>query len=209
MSIPKNGPPRSGRSAGQYFDPVPGSQSRPREIELTLAGRALRLQTDSGVFSGGRLDTGTGVLLDKAPPPPPAGHLLDLGCGYGPVALWLAVLAPAATVWAVDVNERALGLCRANAERNGLGNVRACLPSEVPGEVRFAAIYSNPPVRIGKEALHGLLLEWLARLEEGAVAHLVVQHHLGSDSLMRWLEGEGHRTWRLGSRKAFRVFAVG
>lgn len=172
---------------------------------MTLTDRVLKLQTDSGVFSGGHLDKGTGVLLDKAPAPPPSGDLLDLGCGYGPIALWLAVSSPAARIWAVDVNERALGLCRENAVRNGLGNVTACLPGEVPAELRFGAIYSNPPVRIGKEGLHQLLVSWLGRLEPQAVAYLVVQHHLGSDSLARWLTEQGHPTTKLGSRKAFRV----
>ena len=205
MSIPKSGPPRRGQSRGQYFDPAPASASRPREIKLTLPERALRLRSDAGVFSGGHVDTGTAVLLDKAPPPPPGGDLLDLGCGYGPIALWLAASSPLARVWAVDVNPRALALCRENAELNGLANLRACLPDEMPPETRFAAIYSNPPIRIGKEALHQLLLRWLALLEPEATAHLVVQHHLGSDSLARWLTAQGHPTRKLGSRKAFRV----
>ena len=208
MSIPKSRPPGRGQSGGQYFDPAPSSASRPREIELTLPDRVLKLQSDAGVFSGGHVDTGTAVLLDKAPPPPPVGDLLDLGCGYGAIALWLAVSSPRARVWAVDVNPRALQLCRENAERNRLANVTACLPDEVPAEVLFAAIYSNPPIRIGKEALHQLLLRWLARLEPGAAAHLVVQHYLGSDSLARWLTANGHPTRKLGSRKAFRILEV-
>ena len=69
-----------------------------------LPGLHLALETDAGVFSAGRLDAGTRLLLDTVPAPPPAGHLLDLGCGYGPLALVLAARSPRATVWAVDVN---------------------------------------------------------------------------------------------------------
>ena len=203
MSISKDGPSRS----NQYFETSPSAPSRPREAVLRVPGRELRLQTDAGVFARGRVDTGTAVLFQKAPPPPAAGALLDLGCGYGAVALWLAAQAPEAQVWAVDVNSRALALCRRNAELNGLSNVAACTPEEVPSELRFAAIYSNPPVRIGKEALHALLVRWLERLEAGGSAWLVVQHHLGSDSLLRWLQ-EGWVARKVASKKAYRVLEV-
>lgn len=203
MSISKDGPSRS----NHYFDTSPAAPSRPLEAVLRVSGRELRLQTDSGVFARGRVDTGTAVLFEKAGPPPAGGALLDLGCGYGAVALWLAAQAPEARVWAVDVNSRALALCRRNAERNRLSNVTACPPEEVPPELRFAALYSNPPVRIGKQELHSLLARWLGRLEPGAPAWLVVQHHLGSDSLLRWLQA-GWEARKVASKKAYRVLEV-
>ena len=165
------------------------------------------LETDAGVFSAGRVDPGTRVLLAEAPAPP-AGDLLDLGCGYGPIALALALLAPAARVWAVDVNERALELTRHNARSAGAGNVAACRPEEVPADLEFAAIYSNPPVRVGKPALHELLLTWLGRLRPDGAAYLVVQSHLGSDSLARWLRDQGYDVSRLASKNAYRVLRV-
>jgi 16S rRNA (guanine1207-N2)-methyltransferase len=166
------------------------------------------LQTDSGVFSAERLDAGTRVLLAEAPPPPAQGDLLDLGCGYGPIALALASRAPQARVWAVDVNERALELTRLNAETAGLNNLVVRRPEEVGADQRFAAIYSNPPIRVGKAALHEMLLRWLPRLDDGGAAYLVVQSHLGSDSLARWLAGEGFRVRRLASKNAYRVLEV-
>src|SRR5262249_34971319 len=159
-----------------------------------VAGRTLELATDAGVFSRARLDPGTAVLLEVVPPPPAAGDLLDLGCGYGPVALSMAVQAPGAVVWAVDVNERARGLCAANGRVSG--------PDDVPAGVRFARIASNPPVRVGKGALHELLGRWLGRLEAHGEAYLVVQKHLGSDSLQRWLIEQGWPTERIASRRA-------
>jgi 16S rRNA (guanine1207-N2)-methyltransferase len=191
-----------------YFSPSPGTPSRPATLRLDLPDVTLALQADRGVFSGGRVDPGTKVLLLEAPAPPAAGDLLDLGCGYGPIALTLAARAPGATVWAVDVNERALALTRANAEAAGLANVRVAAPDDVPPEVRFAAIWSNPPVRVGKPVLHDLLDRWLGRLAHDGRALLVVQKHLGADSLHRWLEQRGWTVDRRASRMAYRVLDV-
>jgi 16S rRNA (guanine1207-N2)-methyltransferase len=191
-----------------YFDRRPAVPSRRRHVQLNLPDVDLQLATDRGVFSGERIDPGTKYLLLEAPPPPPGGDVLDLGCGYGPIALTLARRSPAARVWAVDVNERALELARENAAAAGAANVTAAAPDEVPDEVRFAAVYSNPPVRIGKDLLHELLLRWLGRLRPDGAAYLVVQKHLGSDSLARWLEGEGYAVARIGSRMGYRLLEV-
>jgi len=192
-----------------YFEnPAPEARA-PGRVALTVAGRTVELATDAGVFSRGQLDPGTAVLLDVVPAPPAAGDLLDLGCGYGAIALWLALRSPNATVWAVDVNERARELCAANAAAAGAANVRVRAPGEVPADVRFAAILSNPPIRVGKAALHELLATWLDRLAPDGAAHLVVQRHLGSDSLHRWLGEQGWPTARKASRRAYRVLRCG
>ena len=194
----------AGRDA-HYFDDEPSVASDPVTIDVTLPDAAFVLETDRGVFSRGHVDAGTDLLVRSAPAPSPSGHLLDLGCGAGPIALTLAMRSPDATVWAVDVNSRARDLCRRNAERNGVGNVRVAAPDEVPDDVRFATVWSNPPIRIGKTALHDLLLDWLGRLDDGASACLVVQKHLGADSLQRWLTAQGLPTDRLLSKTGFRL----
>jgi 16S rRNA (guanine1207-N2)-methyltransferase len=192
-----------------YFDADPSAPSRPREVELALPDLTLRLTTDRGVFSGGGIDPGTKYLLLEAPGPPATGELLDLGCGYGAIALTLASRSPGATVWAVDVNRRARELTARNAEVAGLTNVVVAEPDEVPPDVRFAGVWSNPPVRVGKAVLHEVLLRWLPRLDgPGAAAWLVVQKHLGSDSLARWLGEQGFRVSRLGSRAGYRILEV-
>ncbi len=191
-----------------YFTHQPGAAHRPGVVQVVLPGLHLRLETDSGMFSPGRLDTGTRVLLDAVPAPPPGGDLLDLGCGYGPVALVMAARSPEARVWALDVNTRALELCERNAAHAGLRNVRAVTPDEVPAATLFAAIWTNPPVRIGKAALHDLLARWLARLTPDGSAYLVAQRHLGADSLQRWLAGEGFEVSRITSRAGYRVVRV-
>ncbi len=192
----------------QYFTPRPSSPSSPFVIRVALADGTLNLTTDRGVFSYGALDTGTRLLLLKAPPPPTSGNLLDLGCGVGPIALTLARRSPASTVWAVDVNERAIALCRDNAAANAITNVRAVLADGVPDDVQFDCIWSNPPIHIGKQALHELLLYWLARLTPTGTAVMVVQKHLGSDSLQAWLTAQGYPTERLGSAKGFRLLQI-
>jgi 16S rRNA (guanine1207-N2)-methyltransferase len=172
----------------------------------------LELATDAGVFSPGRLDPGTRLLLDEAPPPPPAGDLLDLGCGYGPIACVLAKRSPGATVWAVDVNERALELCARNAAAAGLSNVRCVLAGNPSVPPQLAGIWSNPPVRIGKPALHDLLSAWLGRLSRGGSgggqAYLVAGRNLGADSLHRWLTEQGWLVRRRAARSGYRLLQV-
>jgi 16S rRNA (guanine1207-N2)-methyltransferase len=191
-----------------YFSPNPESELRRRTITATLAGRELTLTTASGVFSPERVDPGTAVLLAGAPQPPATGDLLDVGCGWGPITLSLALSSPDATVWAVDVNERVLDLVRENARAAGLVNVNAVTPDGVPDDVVFASIWSNPPIRVGKEVLHGLLETWLPRLEPGSDAWLVVQKNLGADSLQAWMNAamaDVVRVERSSTSKGYRV----
>jgi 16S rRNA (guanine1207-N2)-methyltransferase len=194
--------------SSQYFTEQPTAAHRPGTVHVVLPDVHLQLATDSGVFSPGRLDPGTRLLLETAPPPPAEGDLLDLGSGYGPLALVLAARAPQARVWAVDVNSRAINLCERNAAAAGLANVRCVDPASASLPDRFGLIWSNPPIRIGKQALHDLLTTWLARLAEGAAAYLVVQRNLGSDSLQRWLTGCGWQASRVAARSGYRVLEV-
>jgi 16S rRNA (guanine1207-N2)-methyltransferase len=191
-----------------YFSPRPRAPHRPGQVRVILPDVYLELATDAGVFSPGRLDPGTRLLLEESPAPPTSGDLLDLGCGYGPVACVLAKRAPGATVWAVDVNERALELCARNARAAGLENVRCVTPGDASLPARFAAIWSNPPVRIGKDALHALLGGWLGRLSPAGSAYLVVGRNLGADSLHRWLAGQGWPVTRLAARSGYRLLRV-
>ncbi len=198
-----------------YFTEQPSSARERRRVDLTLRGHEVSVWTEGGVFSHERVDLGTRVLLREAPELPAHGDLLDLGCGWGAMAIAMAMDAPGATVWAVDVNSRAVSLTSDNAERLGLTNVRATSPDQVPADVQFDVIWSNPPIRIGKEALHSLLRQWIPRLSPGGVAYLVVQRNLGADSLHAWLSATlselapgGYAVRRLGSSKGYRVLEV-
>ena len=202
--------PNTAPKRGHYFDPEPEVASHPQMVRLHIgADLDLKLQSDRGVFGSRRVDLGTLTLLREAPPPPAEGDILDLGSGYGPIAIALARAAPRARIWAVDVNQRALELTRVNASAAGVGNVTAALPDEVPIGISFTAIYSNPPVRIGKAPLHELLERWLDRLTPTGQAYLVVQRNLGSDSLAAWLATTGRVVERLKSKKGYRIIGVG
>jgi 16S rRNA G1207 methylase RsmC len=192
-----------------YFSADPGSEERRQPVTVSVWGSELRLQTASGVFSAGRLDIGTSVLFRSCDPPARAGTFLDLGCGYGVIACALARSVPGAEVWAVDVNDRALAVCADNAKAIGVGErVRVRRPDDVPPGLEFDEMWSNPPIRIGKQALHELLLTWLPRLAPGGRALMVVGKNLGADSLQRWLVGQGFGCERRASAKGFRVLEV-
>lgn len=189
-----------------YFSTDPSVAFRRVPVRATVWGHRLDLVSAPGVFAQGRLDVGTGVLVREAEPDPNARTVLDLGCGYGVLATALALSCPAATVWAVDVNERALALTEENARTAGVADrLHTALPDTVPGDVTFDEIWSNPPIRVGKQQLHALLQHWLARLAPDGRAVLVVGKNLGADSLHRWLDEEGYSTRRLASAKGFRV----
>jgi 16S rRNA G1207 methylase RsmC len=196
-------------SGEHYFTAEPAAPQRQRLVKFEVDDRTYRLVSSGGVFSANRLDSGTSVLLNKAPRPArdTKGPLLDLGCGYGPIAAVLATSAPNATVYAVDVNNRALDLVRENAAALDL-NIVARTPDEVPDDVRFAEIWSNPPIRVGKTELHELLSRWLPRLADDGVAWLVVARNLGADSLQRWLEERSWSVERHASQKGYRVLRV-
>ena len=194
-----------------YFSSTPDSELKLRQIHVQLAGQFYELTTSNAIFSPDRIDVGTQVLLAHSPAAPPGGNLLDLGCGWGPIALTLALQSPHATVWAVDVNERALDMVRRNASALGLDNVNAVTPEDVPPGLEFTSIRSNPPIRVGKDQLHNMLELWIPRLEAGSDAWLVVQKNLGSDSLHRWLEATlpaEFSTIRAATNKGYRVLRV-
>ncbi|GGE61193.1 class I SAM-dependent methyltransferase [Nesterenkonia cremea] len=201
-------------SSSHYFSVSPDSPFERRRLQVELEGRPVTVSTAGGIFSPEGVDKGTAVLLKHVPDPAPTGHLLDIGCGWGPIALTMAMRSPKATVWAVDVNERSRTLCAENAAALGLENVQVMAPEEVPSAVRFDTIWSNPPIRVGKKVLHELLELWLPRLAEDTEAWMVVQKNLGADSLLTWIRsmlasvGEDFSADRPETDKGFRLLRV-
>jgi 16S rRNA (guanine1207-N2)-methyltransferase len=200
-------------SDDHYFSADPSVPFAREPFACQVWGHRLDLVSGSGVYSRGRLDKGTAVLLRETEPPAP-GHVLDLGTGYGVIGLaiadaWRRDGVPAGSasgVTGVEVNQRAVLLANQNAAAIGLQDrYIACDPSVVPAEVGFDEIWSNPPIRIGKDALHALLLQWFGRLRPEGRAVMVVGKNLGGDSLQALLTDQGYRTTRLASAKGFRV----
>lgn len=198
-----------------YFSAQPQADEHPKTITVTLRDRQVNVQTQAGIFSPKGLDKGTAVLLDKVPfTDLPAGALaVDLGCGWGPISLALGFEYPQATVVGVDVNERSIALTKLNADSNELTNVTSAVADGFAEQLatqgrRINLLWSNPPIRIGKEALHALLLQWLPLLADDGVAYLVVQKNLGADSLAQWITAQGFPTTKIGSSKGFRVIEI-
>ena len=197
----------------QYFTNQPRTQStagtsKQKTAQLRVDDNFLQVVLDSGVFARKGIDSGTMVLIDAAARPPAMGNFLDLGCGSGAIALTLATRAPKAKIYAVDVNERAIALTASNAKLNNLRNITTLLPTSVPQDLRFDLIWSNPPIRIGKNELHTLLQLWLSKLTPSGEAWLVVNRNLGSDSLAVWLTSIGYQVDRLVSKQGYRVLRV-
>ena len=206
---PPSHPSPSGRPGGeQYFTASPASGAQPASVDLTLPDLHVRLRTDAGVFSPRRVDPGTKLLLAELPAADewPTGDAVDVGAGYGPIAVSLALRSPGRTVWAVEVNQRARDLCAANAADAGVsGAVRVVAPEDVPDDLRVGLVVSNPPIRVGKAVLHDICRTWMERLTDDGAAWWVVQKHLGSDSLQAWLTEQGWPTTRVRSRQSYRV----
>lgn len=197
-------------SSEHYFSANPSTNQKLKPVEFSVAGQAIRLQAAAGTFSSGKLDKGTAVLLSLADQFPKQGKILDLGCGWGPVGIAIAKLSPATKVWGVDVNSRSVELANQNSKELGLTNFQAVLSEQLPNEIKFDEIWSNPPIRIGKSALHELLTTYMNKLNPTGRAVLVVQKQLGAESLMKWLAEQfsGQEVRRLANEKGYWVIEV-
>lgn len=201
-------------SGEQYFSANPNSLDLRRTLQVDLRGKEVSVQVSNGVFSSSKLDLGTAVLLKHAPQPPENGRFFDIGCGWGAISLALGFESPNAQIYAVDVNERALELTNINAKNAGLNNIHTYLVEDALKEDELKdidLIWSNPPIRVGKDVLHNILLTWLPRLKVGGAAYLVVQKNLGSDSLIPWLSknlGEDFSVEKYASSKGYRIIEV-
>lgn len=197
-----------------YFSSDPSGDFTPRTMTVKLAGERVSVKTGPGIFSPSGIDKGTAILLAEAPEPF-GDAVLDIGTGWGPITLTLAKKLPTARVIGVEVNQRSAQLAAMNAHDLGLENVEIYSPEQVPADVHFSTIWSNPPIRVGKEVLHGILKQWMPRLAPDGRAYLVVQKNLGSDSLQKWLDEELRSSHpgkfsvsRYATAKGFRILEV-
>lgn len=214
MPVRARGGPYAEPVNEHYFSPTSATDDARHPLRVVLEGRERELVSARAVFSGDRLDKATEVLLrrlDAVAEPPVGAQIVDLGCGWGPIALTAALRHPEATVWAVDVSARAREITSENAARLGCAQVRVVAPEEVPADLAVDALWSNPPIRIGKDALHELLETWMGRLAPHGTAALVVGKNLGADPLMRWLAEllPGRQVGKAASAKGFRILEVG
>lgn len=193
-----------------YFSSDPAAPKKTVSLTIEVGGVAIRLDAASGTFSSGRLDPGTAVLLKQSEHFPKDGNVLDIGCGWGPIGVSIAKLAPKARVYGVDVNQRSIDQSNLNAELNELKNFKASKPDGLDQNLRFTSIWSNPPIRVGKQVLHDLMKQYIPMLEPGGKAVMVVAKNLGADSFQRWLQDEFPQSEvsRLATDKGYRVIQL-
>lgn len=193
-----------------YFSSDPAAPKKTVRLTVEVGGVAIPLEAASGTFSSGRLDPGTAVLLAESEHFPKDGNVLDLGCGWGPIGVSIAKICPNTQVFGIDINQRSVEQSNLNAALNDLTNFRAMKPDQLDPNLTFSAIWSNPPIRVGKAVLHELMLSYVPRLEPGGKATLVVSKNLGADSFQRWLSEQfpDSEVTRLATAKGYRVLQL-
>lgn len=174
-----------------YYTSEPSSESNKTTWNIKIAEEQFSFITDSGVFSKHQLDYGSEVLMTTAAEVDyPVGNILDMGCGYGPIGLFLARAFPDRTIEMADVNERALALAAENAELNEVANVeiyQSDLFANVENK-QLAGIISNPPIRAGKKVVHQILEEAYEHLAENGKLLIVIQKKQGAPSARKKME---------------------
>lgn len=193
-----------------YFSSDPAAPKKTVSVTIQVGGKKIEIDAASGTFSSSKLDAGTAVLLKQDEHFPKDGNVLDVGCGWGPIGLSIASVATACRVFAIDINQRSIEQSNLNSKNLGLSNYSAGHSRDLPDDLRFSAIWSNPPIRVGKKILHELMETYIPRLEPGGRALLVVQKNLGADSFQRWLSArfpEAEVT-RVATDKGYRVISL-
>ncbi|GLX71078.1 class I SAM-dependent methyltransferase [Paenibacillus glycanilyticus] len=190
-----------------YYSQKPGVKHDRQVHEAKLRGFSLKFMTDAGVFSKSGVDYGSRVLLDALVLAPSA-EVLDVGCGYGPIGLTAAKLAPEGHVTMIDINERAVELSRENAKLNGITNVTVT-QSDIYESVkanRYDVILTNPPIRAGKQVVHTIFEEGYNLLNPGGKMWVVIQKKQGAPSAEAKLESLFGDVEEVTKDKGYRIF---
>ncbi|CAM3764133.1 MULTISPECIES: class I SAM-dependent methyltransferase [Paenibacillus] len=190
-----------------YYSNQPETAHDRKELKADLRGHSLRFISDAGVFSKSGIDYGSRVLIDAMEFAPDAS-VLDVGCGYGPIGLTAARLAPQGHVTMIDINSRAVELARENARHNGITNV-TILESDLFAAVKdqaFDVVLTNPPIRAGKETVHTIFAEAWNHLRQGGQLWVVIQKKQGAPSAKSKLEALFGQVEEVTKDKGYRIF---
>lgn len=192
-----------------YYSKRPTAASDRGKIETNLRGFSLSLVTDAGVFSKNDIDFGSRLLIETMRIPDTA-HVLDVGCGYGPIGICAAKLAVRGHVTMIDINERAVELAKENAKRNEVHNVRVIQSDrfEGLGENVFDVILTNPPIRAGKSVVHDIFAGAAERLKPGGSLWVVIQKKQGAPSAFEKLQSLFGSVEEVKKDKGYRIFAA-
>ena len=191
-----------------YFDLDPTLASKERQIEFFIDGRTITLVSDNGVFSKDRVDEGSLAFLKVLVPLRLSGKILDLGCGYGPIGLTIAMTSPEARLTLADINTRALALCEKNAELLGLSRRVTVLHSDVYENIegKFHSIVVNPPIRAGKVVTYAMYEGAKQRLIDGGCLYVVIRKAQGSETASRYIKELFGNIEMLGRHKGYHVY---
>lgn len=176
-----------------YYDENPEVESEESLFTYSYDNHDLELVTDAGVFSKGKIDFGSDLLVKtflKTYPPGPTKNIIDVGCGYGPIGLMIAKVSPHHEVTMVDVNQRALNLSRKNKKRNRIDNVEI-KESDGLSQVEdntYDFVLTNPPIRAGKEVVHRILEDAYVKLKIDGELFVVIQKKQGMPSAKKKMQ---------------------
>ncbi|MDQ0485041.1 class I SAM-dependent methyltransferase [Guptibacillus hwajinpoensis] len=173
-----------------YYTKNPSVKSDRNRIAEELRGSRFQFTTDSGVFSKKEVDFGSKLLIETFEEPEIEGDIVDVGCGYGPIGISLASEFSNRRFYLLDVNERATELAMNNAIKNGVNNLSVMASDKLSAvkDKTFASVVTNPPIRAGKQVVHGILEEAHHVLEKGGTLWVVIQKKQGAPSAINKLE---------------------
>ncbi|MCF0258533.1 MAG: class I SAM-dependent methyltransferase [Erysipelotrichaceae bacterium] len=185
-----------------YFENDKNLKTDLHTVSFSLDGKNFTLESDAGVFSKDKLDTGTRILLETVlKNSMPAGTVLDLGCGIGPVGVVLSAFWNC-QVTGIDVNERACALASLNYQRNHVKGTVLCQDGVDDGE--YDCILLNPPIRAGKEVIYRLFDQSAAHLNRHGALWIVMRKQHGAQSAVNYLqEALRLKTERMNRDKGF------
>ena len=187
-----------------YFDSNPDAKSNEKMIKCEINGCLYSFYTDNNVFSKKYLDFGTRTLLESVDIAEIKGDVLDIGCGYGPIGIYIKKTCEC-NVDMIDINERAVNLAKKNARLNNVC-VNAFISDKYSNvDKKYDYIITNPPVRVGKKILYDILFGATDHLKKDGVLYLVINKDQGAKSLKKDL-AEYYEVTILKKNKGFYVF---
>lgn len=194
----------------QYFDNDPSLNHQIKTLELSLAGTNLTLLSDKGVFSNREIDEGSIVLLKTVLKHDVSGPILDVGCGYGTLGLYLAKRYPETKVTLFDVNERAVGLTAENMVKNNITNAHVYVANNYQALPKhyYDLIVVNPPIRAGKDVYYPLLSAAKDYLTDGGKLMFVIRKSHGAKSAAKYVEQHYSRVAQLTKDAGFYVYVA-
>lgn len=171
-----------------YYTEKPTSEIREKVFTETCRNKTLELVSVSGVFAfENHIDKASRLLIENFKPH--GNRVLDIGCGYGAIGLFIKVIYPQLIVTLTDINERAVLYARKNAERNNLWvNIVKGNLYEAVGDSIFSDIVTNPPITAGKKVVTQLIQEAGQHLEHNGALWLVAYHNKGGSTYKKIME---------------------